>query len=90
MAPFPVTIIASAIGLGVLVVSPADAAQPRKERKHAAAAARVTVNPHYRGTNLFPAGPVVYGHGEYLGDDPDPFIRSQLLRDLGAHFGGAY
>ena len=25
---------------------------------------------------------------DYLGDDPDPFIRSQILRDLGAHYGG--
>ncbi len=43
--------------------------------------------PRYRGTNLFPAGPV-YNANDYLGDDPDPFIRLQLQRDLGAHYGG--
>jgi hypothetical protein len=25
--------------------------------------------------------PPVYAYGEYIGQDPDPFIRSQLLRD---------
>lgn len=25
--------------------------------------------------------PAVYGFGRYLGQDPDPFIRQQLLRD---------
>ena len=25
--------------------------------------------------------PPVYAYGEYVGQDPDPFIRSQLLRD---------
>ena len=35
----------------------------------------------------FPAGPLYYNGGEYLGDDPDPNIRFQLWRDLGAHFG---
>ena len=47
----------------------------------------VTANSRYRGTNLFPAGPI-YNGTDYLGDDPDPFIRSQILRDLGAHYGG--
>ena len=44
------------------------------------------VRPRERGTNLFPPGPVMYG-SEYLGDDPDPFIRSQILRDAGVRFG---
>ena len=87
MAPFPIKLFAFAVGLGLLLASPADAAQPRKQRKHAAAHTIVTVNPHYRGANLFPAGPIFYGN-EYLGDDPDPFIRLQIWRDLGAHFGG--
>jgi hypothetical protein len=49
----------------------------------------VTVHPLYRGANLFPPGPIYYAN-EYLGDDPDPFIRLQIWRDLGAHFGGAF
>jgi hypothetical protein len=44
--------------------------------------------PLQRGANLFPPGPVYYGN-QYLGNDPDPRVRLQLLRDLGAHFGGA-
>ena len=41
----------------------------------------------YRDKSLFPAGPV-YNGPDYLGDDPDPFIRLQLYRDLGARYGG--
>jgi len=37
--------------------------------------ATVVGNSHYRGTNLFPAGPV-YSGSDYIGDDPDPFIAS--------------
>ena len=72
-----------------LFATSADAAQSRKHRRHAAAPTTVTVTPLQRGTNLFPAGPIYYA-GEYLGTDPDPFIRLQIQRDLGAHFGGAF
>jgi hypothetical protein len=65
----------------------ADAAAPRKHKKRVAQPTVAAVSPAYWGTNLFPPGPVMYGN-QYLGTDPDPFIRSQLLRDLGAHFGG--
>jgi len=89
MISFPVKMLVAAIGLAFLVTTPADA-QSRKQRKPAAAAATgITVNPHYRGAHLFPPGPVMYG-SDYLGDDPDPFIRQQILRDLGAHFGGNF
>jgi hypothetical protein len=89
MTSLPVKLMVSAIGLAfVLSAMPADAAKARKHKKHVAAhAATVTAKSGYRGTNLFPAGPV-YHANDYLGDDPDPFIRSQLLRDLGAHYGG--
>jgi hypothetical protein len=88
MTSFPVKMLMAAIGLAFLVTTPADA-QSRKQRKPAAATTGITVHPHYRGANLFPPGPVMYGN-EYLGDDPDPFIRQQILRDLGAHFGGNF
>jgi hypothetical protein len=90
MASLPVKLMVSAIGLALVLAAaaPADAAKARKHKKHGTAhAAAVTVNSRYRGTNLFPAGPV-YHANDYLGDDPDPFIRLQLLRDLGAHYGG--
>jgi hypothetical protein len=90
MTSFPLRVFTCALGLGLLLESAADAAQAKKQRKRVAAPTAVTVypsNPYYRGANLFPAGPIFYGN-EYLGDDPDPFIRLQIWRDLGAHFGG--
>jgi len=82
-----VKMIMAAAAIAVGLTSVADA-KSRKARKPVAARAQVTVNPHERGANLFPPGPVMYGPNDYLGDDPDPFIRLQLMRDLGAHFGG--
>jgi hypothetical protein len=90
MASLAVKLMVSTISLVLVLAAaaPADAAKARKHKKHVAAHdAAVTVNSRYRGTNLFPAGPV-YHANDYLGDDPDPFIRLQLLRDLGAHYGG--
>jgi hypothetical protein len=68
---------------------PADAAnKPRKHKQPAVVYASQQVPDHYRGADKFPAGPLYFNGSQYLGDDPDPFIRSQLWRDLGAHFGG--
>jgi hypothetical protein len=39
------------------------------------------------GDGGVPRGPLYWGQ-DYLGDDPDPNIRSQILRDTGARFGG--
>jgi hypothetical protein len=44
-------------------------------------------DPLHRGTNLVPAGPLYFGD-VYLGDDPDPNIRFQLLRDISGRLGG--
>jgi len=82
-----VKMIMAAAAIAVASTSVADA-KSRKPRKPVAASAQVTVNPYARGANLFPPGPVYYSPNEYLGNDPDPFIRLQLMRDLGAHFGG--
>ncbi len=40
-----------------------------------------------RGSNLFHCGPL-YNSTDYLGNDPDPFIRLMIQRDLGAKYGG--
>jgi len=40
-----------------------------------------------RGANLFQCGPL-YNGNDYLGTDPDPFIRLMIQRDLGARYGG--
>jgi hypothetical protein len=81
-------LIQLAIGLAfVLTATTADAANVRKHRRQAHTAA-VVDNSRYRGTNLFPAGPV-YNGPDYIGDDPDPFIRLMLKRDLSGRYGGA-
>jgi hypothetical protein len=82
-----VKMIMAVAAIAVALPSVADA-KSRKARKPAVAPTQLTVNPYTRGANLFPPGPVMYGPNDYLGDDPDPFIRLQLMRDLGAHFGG--
>ena len=89
MTSIPVKLILSAVGVAFVLIaaSPTDAAPVRKHKAHATAQAKVASNTAYRGTNLFPAGPI-YHANEYLGDDPDPFIRLMILRDLGAHYGG--
>jgi len=89
MASLPVKLMVSAIGLALVLaaVAPADAAKARKHKKHVAAHAAVRVQTGYWGTNLVPAGPI-YNGNDYLGDDPDPNIRFQIKRDLGAHYGG--
>jgi hypothetical protein len=86
MTSFPIGILASAIALVFVLASVADA-KTRKPKKQVGARTVVTVHPQERGANLFPPGPIFYGN-EYLGQDPDPFIRLQIWRDLGAHFGG--
>jgi hypothetical protein len=72
----------------VLVAADASAdPAPRKDKKKTAAAPPAVAAPaRYRDKSLFPTGPVYLGT-EYMGDDPDPFIRLQLLRDHGK-FGG--
>ena len=59
----------------------------RKHKKVTTTSKTVQADPYHRGTNLVPAGPLYFG-GVYLGDDPDPNIRFQLLRDISGRFGG--
>lgn len=90
MASLPIKLMLTALGLAFVLaaIAPATAEQAVKHKKHRVAhAATVTTKLGYRGTDLFPAGPVYNGQ-DYLGDDPDPFIRSQLKRDTGPLYGG--
>jgi hypothetical protein len=72
--------------LGVSVMLVANAAAAKKQRP----AAPPTTNSAAlcRGANLFHCGPI-YNSTDYLGTDPDPFIRLMIQRDLGAKYGGA-
>jgi hypothetical protein len=70
--------------VGFIAASNADASPKSKRSKPAAAP---TVASSCRGSNLFHCGPI-YNSNDYLGDDPDPFIRLMIQRDLGAKYGG--
>ena len=85
MPSLSVKFFAAIIGLALIAAAaaPAEAVKARKHKK----VASVRVHTSHWGTNLFPAGPLYNGR-DYLGDDPDPFIRSQIYRDLGARYGG--
>jgi hypothetical protein len=77
-SPF-VKLLVAAVALAVLAATPADA--KRKHRKHVKSAPQASAQiARHRYPGSFAPGPV-YSGNLYLGDDPDPFIRSQLLRD---------
>ena len=85
MSCLPARILLLAAGLAVALASaPADAKKAtHRPHKQAVATQRAQpATPRCRGANLFPCGPVYFSN-EYVGDDPDPFIRSQLLRAYG-------
>lgn len=85
MTSLPVKAVVATVGLAFLLATPADA-QTRKNRSQAAASASRSAVPiaSAKGPNV-----VMFGN-EYLGADPDPRIRHELLRDLCAHFGGNF
>jgi len=80
-----VGLVASTIGVGMLLASGADA-RPSKQRAYAAQRAAP------RGTsqsNLVCWTPCGQPGSIVMGADPDPFIRSQILRDATGFFGGS-
>ncbi len=87
LLPLKLTVFAIGIVFALVAAAPAGAAQAHRHRKHMAAHAAQVGNGKYRGSNLFHAGPIYFAN-DYLGTDPDPFIRLQIQRDLGAHYGG--
>jgi len=90
MSSLPVKILVAAFVGTFAVATLANAENAEKVRKHkkvAAVSKTVRADPSHRGTNLVPAGPLYFG-GVYLGDDPDPNIRFQLMRDVSGRFGG--
>lgn len=85
MPPLAKKLMVLAAAVAVVAAAPADA----KTRKHkkAVVAHHAKAEPRCRGEAVFACGPLYYNGGEYLGNDPDPNIRFQLWRDLGARFG---
>jgi hypothetical protein len=72
-----------------IAASGASAASKSKKARHIAphTAPMAGAASSCRGANRFPCGPV-YNSTDYLGNDPDPFIRLMIQRDLGAKYGG--
>jgi hypothetical protein len=83
--------ITAGLGFSLCLAAPADAAQAARKKpapaahsmqhRHAAAA-----KPGFRYQSGVPAGPLYNGQ-DYIGDDPDPNIRSYLIRDM-TRYGG--
>ena len=87
MTSRPMKLSACALGFAVVLAASADAAATKTKRpKHPAPQTAAGASAPCRGGNQFPCGPV-YFEGYYLGNDPDPFIRAMIQRDLGAKFG---
>lgn len=86
--PFKSLVAAFVGAFALATLANAESAEKvRKPKKVATASKTVRADSSHRGTNLVPAGPLYFG-GVYLGDDPDPNIRFQLMRDISGRFGG--
>jgi hypothetical protein len=86
MSSLPLKLFAAALTVAFVSALPVEAAKKNKHKKIAASATTRSDSQHW-GTHLVPAGPL-YFSGTYLGDDPDPNIRFQILRDISGRFGG--
>ena len=80
-----IKLLTVAFGFAVIMASGADA---KNKAKPIAPRAAPESSVRCRGANLFHCGPI-YNGLDYLGDDPDPFIRLMIQRDLGAKYGGS-
>ena len=85
LSSLPFKLLALVLVYAFALASPADA----KTRKHkkTTVTSQTTYGTRDRGTNLVRPGPL-YFSGVYLGDDPDPNIRFQIMRDISGRFGG--
>jgi hypothetical protein len=86
-------LVAAAVGLALCLAARADAAEPRKPKEAGAATTAPAMKHRHsaiaarpRDRSGVPAGPLYNGQ-DYLGDDPDPNIRSYLIRDMNRYGG---
>lgn len=86
MTFLPLRLLALVLVSAFMFAPGADATTTRKHKKHAVTSDTARSS-QYRGTNLVPAGPL-YFNEVYLGDDPDPNIRFQIMRDISGRLGG--
>jgi hypothetical protein len=86
-------ILSAVLTLALCVAAPAEAASTGKKKSDQTAhatkhrRANLAAQPGFRDRSGVPAGPLYNGR-DYLGTDPDPNIRSQILRDMGSRYGG--
>ena len=86
--PFKVLVATFAAALALATSANAENAEKVREHKKVATTSKTEkADPYHRGTNLVRPGPL-YFSDVYLGDDPDPNIRFQLLRDISGRMGG--
>jgi hypothetical protein len=84
--------VALAVAFTPSLASPVEAAKAKHKKPVAAHSTKhrhstVAARQGYWGQNIVRPGPFYNGQ-DYLGDDPDPNIRSYMLRDLGSRYGG--
>ena len=78
-------LIATAAAFALACAAPADAASKKKKQKQGTVQhAAMTDSSGLQGGVM--KGPLYNGQ-DYLGDDPDPNIRSYMIRDLGMRYG---
>jgi hypothetical protein len=92
MTSFQIGLVASAMGLGMLLTSPADAQRSNRQQqiyRDQSPSGGVTVWPKYTPREYVVCWNGCNNSGSIvMGADPDPFIRSQILRDGSGYFGG--
>ncbi|HYC16675.1 MAG TPA: hypothetical protein VEC94_05695 [Pseudolabrys sp.] len=86
MSSLPLKAFVAALAIALVSISPVEAAKKSKHKKVVSSTTTPNDSQHW-GTNLVPAGPL-YFSSTYPGDDPDPNIRFQILRDISGRFGG--
>ncbi len=74
-----------ALSIAVMLASSAGAGTTTKKHKPHQPIAGTSLD--CRGASNFRCG-AVYNGNDYLGDDPDSFVRLMIQRDLGAKYGG--
>lgn len=88
--PMKIAVITVSLAVASALAFPALAqtAKPTKQKKQEVVQPTKRANAVYRGQDKFRGGPL-YNGPVYLGDDPDPYIRFEINRDLGAKYGGS-
>ena len=78
-------LLAGVLGISVMLTATAAVAAAKKQKLATPQSANSAAL--CRGAHLYQCGPI-YNSTDYLGTDPDPFIRAMIQRDLGPKYGG--